>query len=46
MFLHRILQALGLQFLEGVDDAGTRVARLNNIINVTILSIFIFYIFF
>ena len=36
MFLHRILQALGLQFLEGVDDAGTRVARLNNIINIAI----------
>ena len=35
MFLHRVAQALGLQFLEGIDDARTCVAGLDNVIDIS-----------
>ena len=38
VFLGRIGQLLGLQLLQGTNDAEARVTRLNHIVNVTIFS--------
>ena len=38
VFLGRIGQLLGLQLLQGTNDAEARVTRLNHIINITIFS--------
>ena len=38
MFLGRVGQFLGLQLLQGADNAETRVARFDNIIDIAILG--------
>ena len=38
MFLGRVGQFLGLQLLQGADNAETRVARFYNIIDIAILG--------
>ena len=38
MLLERVGELLGLELLEGLDDALTRVARFNNVINIAAVS--------